>query len=405
MVQETIRLIDEIDNVTLESEVDVLSAIVDQYQKLSVIMENCSDVFDMDRFSIFQEAAVNNDDSKNNSADTKKKEPLMIRLIHKIRDAIVRLIIKIAAALGFKDAKDIDEAITMTNKVEKVKKKSGVFGKVAGFALDHPEVIAVTGAAAAVGIKTGIDAARNKKFKKEVKQCFEQALNSLSEQERKIVSKAVVLDEGTCKIEFVMNFDVEYAKEKVNKFYDKIPKPKENKLTPNNINGDIDALRQKITEEKANKNLSGEGFKKAYKNAKALEFGGKFFDNSNLNNPRKFDTPERYNVAVMEFKELANKIIKIAIMISNYTNNLTVCLEKCTLEDKEKIGQDAMFIMNTFQKYLMLFKPVADFNKELTPIGPAVNKFLIKFGEVLSENDVEPPKKKQTWEGFTGVDD
>lgn len=157
LTDEIFSSIDSINDIMMESEMNVLSSLIDSYDKAMMIMENYSGE-DMESFSIFQEAeesaVKSGDPTSNNSADAKKgkdesffKKVLMFipRLIQHLIEFLKKVWNnKVAPAIenGVDTVKDIpatakelfDEATGKTDKEEmkKVLIASGIGVSVAG---------------------------------------------------------------------------------------------------------------------------------------------------------------------------------------------------------------------------------------------------------------------------------
>lgn len=93
---EILSSIDKINDCVMESEVNVMTALVDSYSKALMIMENCSEDTDVSSFGIIQEAfVIEADDETNGDTSTPTVETKRENLIIKILMAIPRFIMSI----------------------------------------------------------------------------------------------------------------------------------------------------------------------------------------------------------------------------------------------------------------------------------------------------------------------
>ena len=110
IINNVIGSIDDIDHVTNESDLNVLTALADSYEKASVILENYEGD-DLSSFSIFQEGAVLDEVRKQG-----KDDPAIVRILL----FIPRLIKTMIASMG-KSVKDnpIKDIVTKADKSKK----------------------------------------------------------------------------------------------------------------------------------------------------------------------------------------------------------------------------------------------------------------------------------------------
>lgn len=125
--------IDNIDDIMMESEMDVLSSMIDSYDKAMTIMENY-DGDDMESFSIFQEAdssaVQSGDPSTANSANAKKNDSIFLKILMLIPNLIKQLIAAIKKAWN---GNIVPATETATEKVKQVPKSiRGKFNKLRG---------------------------------------------------------------------------------------------------------------------------------------------------------------------------------------------------------------------------------------------------------------------------------
>lgn len=154
LVEEVFSCIDNIGDVTLESEMNTLSSLIDSYDKAMMIMENYDGDI-VDGFAIFQEAeesaVQSGEPSDDNSADAKKNKSFLYKALHFIPNLIKALIqfikkawnndIAPAVEKGVDNIKDIPEKTKdlvdtiMGKDSEWIKSNAAKLGITAGAAL------------------------------------------------------------------------------------------------------------------------------------------------------------------------------------------------------------------------------------------------------------------------------
>lgn len=115
------EIIDSIDEVVIESNIDVFESLCASYDKAYDILEYCSDDdVDFGMFSIFQEATIEKGDTESN-ADIKKKDKKQGNILSKMLDAIIGFFKMIGSAIAsfFGKAKE-----GISDKLRKLSKKS-----------------------------------------------------------------------------------------------------------------------------------------------------------------------------------------------------------------------------------------------------------------------------------------
>lgn len=137
---EILDSINDLNQVTMESTLDVFGSMISAYEKADMIMEY-SNTDDVSMFSIFQEAEVKEGDAKTN-ADAKKKDSFGYRLIHFIPNLIKKLIDAIKSAwTGVTTPKGTKPSSGFLALLEKCK------GKTADWVESHGTELGIGGAA------------------------------------------------------------------------------------------------------------------------------------------------------------------------------------------------------------------------------------------------------------------
>ena len=137
---EILDSINDLNQVTMESTLDVFGSMISAYEKADMIMEY-SNTDDVSMFSIFQEAEVKEGDAKTN-ADAKKKNSFGYRLIHFIPNLIKKLIDAIKSAwTGVTTPKGTKPSSGFLALLEKCK------GKTADWVESHGTELGIGGAA------------------------------------------------------------------------------------------------------------------------------------------------------------------------------------------------------------------------------------------------------------------
>lgn len=99
------EIIDSIDEVVIESNIDVFESLCASYDKAYDILEYCSDDdVDFGMFSIIQESTIEKGDTESN-ADIKKKDKKQGNILSKMLDAIISFFKMIGSAIASSSGK------------------------------------------------------------------------------------------------------------------------------------------------------------------------------------------------------------------------------------------------------------------------------------------------------------
>lgn len=387
MIDPTIECIDKIDDVILESEINVLISLMDSYEKMDMIMENggyCGTA----ETSIFSESAK----SKNVKPDGNvKKQSGIIRLITRIKEMIIRFVAKIAGLLGF--TKKRDELEKLAKSVDNNQRSIGekvldTAGKTIEFVKDHPVITAVGAASAFIGVDIISEKRYDKKYKEYHKKyvgLYNEALKELGGY-ADIFSEYVKPDESECKIILSMRFNhdvlISFVERRIEYFiYDGYLSNANNSLKKiiNSVKRDPKGHAKDLFESKEYKHLKHWAITENIMDSPSARFD---------HNIQEFDNVKSFNEACHLIRELGSTV-------ANGLKQMTLLLEICQYAydngeniNKDEISKDLTLICKNIQSVVKWLNETIPLTiRGLDVVEKNCDRFFKKFEELLYGTD------------------
>lgn len=372
MINLTIECLNQIDAVTMESEMNVLMSTLNMYQKIDMVMEN-ADYSDLpEQYKIFGEASLN----------IKKKQSGFMKLVSLVKETIMKMISKILEFFGFyKASKKIDKAVKKSEN-SRVSFGEKVFNgavNTAHFVGEHPKIIP----AVAIGTLFSIGKIAQSIDHAKVISVYNEALRVLNDEEKKVVKNLCKIDKKNL---FIFRMPVD-PKIMLSDYDFKI-------YTAGLFDGKHDKINMLLqnatkSETDANELLKSIAFKEFCSlNVKSilmhLENGSKSDSYSEFvieNEREQNDFIKECTLLYSTLMELANVLSKMKYVF----DRISAAAELCTLPNKNDIEKSIMNMAQSMQKMQTLIQKYIDVSHDIEVFGKCIDKFMNEFNRIAHE--------------------
>lgn len=372
IISEVINAIDNIDSITMESEMNVLMSTLDMYQKFDMVMENANYSELPEQYKIFSEASLN----------IKKKQSGFMKLVSLVKKTIMKMISKILDFFGFyKASKKIDKAVKKSEK-SRVSFGEKVFNGAVNtlhFVNEHPKIIPVV----AIGTLFSISKIAQSIDHVKMISVYNEALKVLDDEEQKVVKNLCKIDKKNL---FIFRMPVD-PKVMLSDYDFKI-------YTSGLFDGKHDEINMLLqnankSETDANKLLKSIAFKTFCSlNVKSilmhLENGSKSDSYSEF----VIENAREQNDFIKECTLLYSKLMELVNILSNMRyvfDQISAAVELCTLPNKNDIEKSIMSMAQSMQKMQTLIQKYVDVSHDIEIFRKCIDKFVNEFNRIAQE--------------------